>query len=273
MALFNALRKMKNSAKDEAEFWTAYDMMSTSRPEPEGQAERQAEAEPKPASKSKSGKPKAKKEPKPEGEAGTEPKKPSAWTLFVGQTVAEMKQSGWEAFKSADGRTVWPASRREAEQYVYDGGEHDGKPPSHSRGGMVRASYLRAQQNPEAAARSKAYRTALAEKRSDPPAMVGGGGGSIPSDAESGSLEPKKAGRPKMTEEQKAAAAAARAEKRSTGSTPSDAESGSVGLEPKKAAGRPKMTEEQKAAAKAKRAAKKAEGLNLKGEWAEMEAH
>jgi hypothetical protein len=188
--------------------------------------------------------------------------------------VAELKQSGWEAFQSVDG-TVWPASRREAEQYVYDGGEHDGKPASHSRGGMVRASYLRAQQNPEAESKRKAYRTALAEKRSDPPAMVGGGGGSIPSDAESASVEPKKAGRPKMTEEQKAAAAAARAEKRSTGSTPSDAESGSVGLEPKKAAGRPKMTEEQKAAAKAKRAAKKAEaeGLNLKGEWAEMEAH
>ena len=270
MALFNALRKMKNSADDEAEFWTAYDMMSTSRPEAE------AQAEPKPASKSKSGKPKAKKA-KPEGEAGTEPKKPNAWATFVSQTVAEMKQSGWEAFQSVDG-TVWPASRREAEQYVYDGGEHDGKPASHSRGGMVRASYLRAQQNPEAESKRKAYRTALAEKRSDPPAMGGGGGGSNPSDAESGSLEPKKAaGRPKMTEEQKAAAAAARAEKRSTGSTPSDAESASVGLEPKKAAGRPKMTEEQKAAAKAKRAAKKAEaeaqGLNLKGEWAEMEAH
>jgi hypothetical protein len=262
MALFNALRKMKNSAEDEAEFWTAYDMMSTSRPEPEGEAERQAE--PKQAPKSKG---KAKKEPKPEG---TEPKKPNAWATFVGQTVAEMKQSGWEAFQSADG-TVWPASRREAEQYVYDGGEHDGKPPSHARGGMVRASYLRAQQNPEAESKRKAYRTALAEKRSDPPAMVGGGG-STRSDAESASVEPKKAGRPKMTEEQKAAAAAARAEKRSTGSTPSDAESGS--LEPKKA-GRPKMTEEQKAAAKAKRAAKKAqaEGLNLKGEWAEMEAH
>jgi len=268
MAHFNALRKMENSASSSAEFWTAYDMMSTSRPEPEGQAEA------KPVVKSKSGKPKAKKEPKPEG---TEPKKPSAWATFVSQTVTEMKQSGWEAFQSADG-TVWPASRREAEQYVYDGGEHDGKPASHSRGGMVRASYLRAQQNPEAESKRKAYRTALAEKRSDPPAMVGGGGGSTPSDAESGSLEPKKAaGRPKMTEEQKAAAAAARAEKRSTGSTPSDAESASVGLEPKKAAGRPKMTEEQKAAAKAKRAAKKAEaeaqGLNLKGEWAEMEAH
>jgi len=266
MALFNALRKMKNSAEDEAEFWTAYDMMSTSRPEAEAQAEA------KPVLKGKGGKPMAKKA-KPEGEAGTEPKKPSAWTAFVIQNMAEMKQSGWEAFQSAD-RTVWPASRREAEQYVYHGGEHDGKPPSHARGGMVRASYLRAQQNPEAESKRKAYRTALAEKRSDPPAMVGGGG-SIPSDAESGSVEPKKAGRPKMTEEQKAAAAAARAEKRSTGSTPSDAESGSVGLEPKKAAGRPKMTEEQKAAAKAKRAAKKAEaeGLNLKGEWAEMEAH
>jgi hypothetical protein len=257
MALFNALRKMKNSAEDEAEFWTAYDMMSTSRPEPEpeGQTERQAESKPVPKSKGKS-----KKEPKPEG---TEPKKPNAWAAFVGQTVAEMKQSGWESFQSGDG-TVWPASRREAEQYVYDGGEHDGKPPSHARGGMVRASYLRAQQNPEAEAKRK-------QKRSDPPAMVGGGG-STRSDAESGSVEPKKAGRPKMTEEQKAAAAAARAEKRSTGSTPSDAESASVGLEPKKA-GRPKMTEEQKAAAKAKRAAKKAEGLNLKGEWAEMEAH
>ena len=225
MALFNALRKMKNSAQREAEFWTAYDMMSTSRPEPEGQAERQAEPKQAPKSKGKS-----KKEPKPEG---TEPKKPNAWAAFVGQTVAEMKQSGWEAFQSADG-TVWPASRREAEQYVYDGGEHDGKPASHSRGGMVRASYLRAQQNPEAESKRKAYRTALAEKRSDPPAMVGGGGGSIPSDAESGSLEPKKAGRPKMTEEQKAAAKAKRA---------------------------------------AKKAEAEAEGLNLKGEWAEMEAH
>jgi hypothetical protein len=232
-----------------------------------------AELKAEPPAKAKSGGSKAKK-PKPEGgEAEAESKKPNAWALFVGQTVAEMKQSGWETFQNAEG-VVWPASRREGEQYVYDGGEHDGKPASHSRGGMVHASYLRAQNNPEAESKRKAYRTALAEKRSDPPAMVGGGGGSIPSDAESGSLQPKKAGRPKMTEEQKAAAAAARAEKRSTGSTPSDAESGSVGLEPKKA-GRPKMTEEQKAAAKAKRAAKKAEaeGLNLKGEWAEMEAH
>ena len=245
MALFNALRRMKNSAEDEAEFWTAYDMMSTSRPEPEGQAEPQQQPEP-PKSKGK-----IKSKQKPES---TEPKKPNAWATFVSQTVAEMKQSGWESFQSGDG-TVWPASRREGEQYVYDGGEHDGKTASHARGGMVRASYLRAQQNPE---------KPVAEKKQKPsPAMVGGGGGSAE--------EPKKAGRPKMTEEQKAAAAAARAEKRSTGSSPSDAESGSVSAGSKKA-GRPKMTEEQKAAAKAKRQAKKAEGLNLQGEWAEMEA-
>ena len=253
MALFNALRKMKNSAEDEAEFWTAYDMMSTSRPEPEGQAE------PRPEPPKSKGKIKSKQ--KPDG-AEAEPKKPNAWATFVSQTVAEMKQSGWESFQSGDG-TVWPASRREGEQYVYDGGEHDGKTASHARGGMVYASYLRNQQNPEAGAKSKAYRASLAEKQKPSPAMVGGGGGSAE--------EPKKAGRPKMTEEQKAVAAAARAGKRSTGSTPSDAESGSVSAGSKKA-GRPKMTEEQKAIAKAKRLAKKAEGLNLQGEWAEMEA-
>ena len=253
MALFNALRRMKNSAENEAEFWTAYDMMSTSRPEPEGQAE------PRPEPPKSKGKIKSKQ--KPDG-AEAEPKKPNAWATFVGQTVAEMKQSGWESFQSGDG-TVWPASRREGEQYVYDGGEHDGKPPTYARGGMVYASYLRNQQNPESAGKFKAYRAGLAEKRKPSPAMVGGGGASVE--------EPKKAGRPKMTEEQKAAAAAARAGKRSTGSTPSDAESGSVSAGSKKA-GRPKMTEEQKAIAKAKRLAKKAEGLNLQGEWAEMEA-
>ena len=145
--------------------------------------------------KAKSGGSKAKK-PKPEGgEAEAEPKKPNAWAVFVSQTVAEMKQSGWETFQSVEG-VVWPASRREGEEYVYDGGEHDGKPASHSRGGMVRASYLRNQNNPEGEAKSKAYRAGLAEKRST---------GSVGSAQPEGEPIPKK-GRPKMTEEQKAAA-------------------------------------------------------------------
>ena len=145
--------------------------------------------------KAKSGGSKAKK-PKPEGgEAEAEPKKPNAWAVFVSQTVAEMKQSGWETFQSVEG-VVWPASRREGEEYVYDGGEHDGKPASHSRGGMVRASYLRNQNNPEGEAKSKAYRAGLAEKRST---------GSVASAQPEGESTSKK-GRPKMTEEQKAAA-------------------------------------------------------------------
>ena len=158
-----------------------------------------------PPAKAKSGGSKSKK-PKPEGaeaeaEAGAEaeaeakPKKPSAWTAFIGQTVAEMKQSGWESFQSADG-VVWPASRREGEHYVYDGGKHDGKAPSHGIGGMVRASYLRAQNNPEAETKRQAYRAGLAEKHST------GSVGSAQPEGESSS----KKGRPKMTEEQKAEA-------------------------------------------------------------------
>jgi len=130
-----------------------------------------------------------------EAEAEAAPKKPNEWALFVGQTVAEMKQSGWDAFQSAEG-DAWPASRREGEQYVYDGGEHDGKAPTHSRGGMVRASYLRNQNNPEAEAKSKAYRARLAEKRST---------GSVASAQPEGESSSKK-GRPKMTQEQKAEA-------------------------------------------------------------------
>ncbi len=147
------------------------------------------------------------KEPKPEGEeaeakaeAEAEPKKPNAWAVFVSQTVAEMKQSGWDAFQSAEG-VAWPASRREGEEYVYDGGEHDGKAPTHSRGGMVRASYLRNQNNPEAEAKSKAYRARLAEKRST---------GSVGSAQPEGEPIPKK-GRPKKTEEEKAASKAKKA--------------------------------------------------------------
>ena len=151
-------------------------------------------AKPQPEPPKSKGRAKKTKEPKPEG-AEAEPKKTNDWTAFVSQTVAEMKESGWEAFQSADG-IEWPASRREGEQYVYDGGEHDGKAPSHSKGGMVRASYLRNQNNPEAEAKSKAYRAGLAEKRST---------GSVASAQPEGEPTSKK-GRPKMTEEQKAAA-------------------------------------------------------------------
>ena len=162
-----------------------------------------AELKAEPPAKPKSGgRSKNTREPKPEG-AEAEPKKTNAWAVFVSQTVAEMKESGWESFQSGDG-IEWPASRRDGEQYVYDGGEHDGKPASHARGGMVYASYLRAQNNPEAEAKRQAYRAGLAEKRST---------GSVASAQPEGEPTSKK-GRPKMTEEQKAAAKVQRASKK-----------------------------------------------------------
>jgi len=189
---------------------------------------------------------KTKAEPKAEPK---EARAPSAWNVLVQSTVADMKQNGWESWTDLKG-TVWPASRRgpikdksgvQSEGFVYDGGENDGKSPSPALGGMVRASYLKTQSNPEAAA----------QKASATP--------SEPSATASATAEPKKAGRPKMTPEQKAEAAAKRAA--AAASAPSVEQSDNESAtpsEPVKKAGRPKMTPEQKAEAAAKRAAAKA---------------
>jgi hypothetical protein len=135
-----------------------------------------------------------------------EKKEPSAWNLLVTQTVSEMKQSGWQGWTDLKG-VAWPGSKRMelkgAEQYVYDGGEHDGKPPSPALGGMVRASYLKAQSDPAHKAKAEAYHAKLAEKRSN--ASTGSGAREEPV-ADAPEAGAKKGGRPKMTDEQKAAA-------------------------------------------------------------------
>ena len=114
-------------------------------------------------------------------------KPPSAWNTLVTQTLADMKQSGWPSWTDAKG-AVWPASRPsvvldkkgvKVSDFVYDGGEHDGKAPTPALGGMVRASHLK---GPSASASAKA------------------------SDNGSVTSEKKKGGRPKMTEAQKAEA-------------------------------------------------------------------
>ena len=142
-----------------------------------------------------------------------EAKAPSAWNTLVASTVAEMKQSGWESWTDLKG-VSWPASRRgtvkdksgaEREAFVFGGGEHDGKEPSPALGGMVRASFLKAQSDPAAAEKARAYHAKLAEKRSAS-ASTGSGEREEPvADAE-GAPVAKKSGRPKMTDEQKAAA-------------------------------------------------------------------
>jgi hypothetical protein len=93
--------------------------------------------------------------------APAEPKKkgPNAWNTLISQTVADMKQNGWESFcDSSQPPVLWPASRMDGENYVYDGGEHDGKPPTQARGGMVRASYLKSLSDPAAKAKAEAHR-------------------------------------------------------------------------------------------------------------------
>jgi hypothetical protein len=114
-------------------------------------------------------KPRAKKAPEPSGEKAP----PTGWNLIIANTVEEMKTSGWPEWTDADG-VLWPASRLDTvtdkkgnstEAYVFDGGDHDGKPPSRALGGMKRASFLKNQNSPEGVEKAKAYRAKLAEKR------------------------------------------------------------------------------------------------------------
>jgi hypothetical protein len=164
--------------------------------------------------------PKAKRAPKkaaaevPEGEEKV-PKAPSAWNQLVAQTVSDMKENGWESWTDLKG-VVWPGSKlatvkdkksgAESEQYVYDGGEHDGKVPTPALGGMVRSSCLKAQNDPEAMRKALAHHAKLAEKRSQASGSVAEG-------------EAPKKGRAKMTEEQKATAAKKRAAKKAAEAT------------------------------------------------------
>jgi hypothetical protein len=134
-----------------------------------------------------------------------------------------------------------------------------GKPPSH-RDAMAEASKRKiAEATPEEAAKKAEVKAKKAAKKAAA-AEAGSDSDATPTD---GSV--KKAGRPKMTDEQKAAAKAARAEKKAAAELVSESVSESEGSAPAapvvaevKKAGRPKMTDEQKAAAKAKKAAKKA---------------
>jgi hypothetical protein len=164
-------------------------------------------------------------------DADAEPKAakaPSAWNVLVAETVADMKQNGWTSWTDLK-EVVWPGSRSatvkdksgsERSAFVFDGGLHDGKEPSPALGGMVRASYLKAQTDPEAAAKARKYHEKLAEKRSAASGSVGEAEPIV--DAEEAPAK-KKAGRPKMTDEQKAEAKAkkeAKAEKPETAAVP-----------------------------------------------------
>ena len=165
---------------------------------------------------------------KKEAVEGDEPKTakaPSAWNVLVAETVADMKQSGWTSWTDLKG-AVWPGSRSatvkdksgsERSAFVFDGGLHDGKEPSPALGGMVRASFLKAQTDPEAKVKALKYHEKLAEKRSAASGSVGEA--EVEADAEEAPAK-KKAGRPKMTDEQKAEAKAKKEAKAETAAVP-----------------------------------------------------
>ena len=158
-------------------------------------------------------------------------KEPTAWNILVAETVTQMKAEGWPAWTDLKG-VAWPASRRgtvkdksgaERETFVFDGNAEgegavatDGKEVSPALGGMVRASFLKAQSDPEAAAKARKYHAKLAEKRS-----TGSAEKEAPvADGEEAPAAKKGSGRPKMTEEQKAAAKVKRDAKKAAEAKP-----------------------------------------------------
>jgi hypothetical protein len=146
---------------------------------------------------------------------------------------------GWPAWTDLKG-VQWPASRRSAvkdksgaerEAHVYDGNPvataegataivTDGKEPSQALGGMVRASFLKAQSDPEAEAKARKYHAKLAEKRSAS-SMGSAEKGEPVADAEDAPVAPapKKRGPKPMTPEQKAEAKAKREAKKAAAVT------------------------------------------------------
>ena len=167
-----------------------------------------------PSASASAKKPRTKKDPKPEPSG--EKKAPSEWDLLIANTVEEMKTSGWPEWTDADG-VLWHASRLDkvtdkkgvsTEAYVFDGGDHDGKPVSRALGGMKRASFLKAQTDPAAAEKAKAYRAKLAEKRAS---STGSAEKKEPVADEKVESEDEKPKRKPQSEETKKAAAEKRA--------------------------------------------------------------
>jgi len=160
-------------------------------------------------SKGKGTKPRAKKS-KPEGEKADRP--PSAWNIFLKETVDDMKANGWPAWTGLDGvnygaaekATLKDKSGAEREAWVYSDGPFKGKEVTPAQGGMTRASFLKAESDPAAKAKALAWQAKLAEKKA---ASAGSSTAASGDEAESAEKKPRKP----QSEETKAAAALKRA--------------------------------------------------------------
>jgi len=98
----------------------------------------------------------------PKAEPKAEPKEKSTaqsgWAELLASTVADMRQNGWPAWTSLTDDSVFPASELKAGKHVFSAGPLAGKEASPAVGGMARASFLKLEADPVAAAKARESR-------------------------------------------------------------------------------------------------------------------
>ena len=177
-------------------------------------------------------KPKAKsvKEPKAEPKPAAEPKEKSAaqsgWAELLASTVSDMRQNGWPAWVSLTDDTAFAASELKDGKHVFSAGPLAGKEASPAVGGMARASFLKLEADPVAAAKARESRVKrLAKVAENASKKSGSSTGSAekaepvadaPAVAEAAPVaeKPKRVLKPEHKAKMLAAAAAARAAKK-----------------------------------------------------------
>jgi hypothetical protein len=200
------------------------------------------------------GKGRAKKS-KPEGAEAKE-RVPSAWNIFLKETVEDMKANGWPGWTGLDGvtygaserATVKDKSGAEHEAWVYSDGPFKGKEVTPAQGGMTRASFLQAEADPAKKEKALKWQAKLAEKKA-----ASAGSSTAGSDHEEGA---EKKPRKPQSEETKAAAALKRAANKAAKATPAAAVGGgsTAAVIPPPPAGKPKMVISRPSAAPTKKA-------------------
>ena len=82
----------------------------------------------------------------------------SGWAELLASTVADMRQNGWPAWTSLTDDTVFAASELKSGKHVFSAGPLAGKEASPAVGGMARASFLKLEADPVAAAKARESR-------------------------------------------------------------------------------------------------------------------
>jgi len=82
----------------------------------------------------------------------------SGWAELLASTVTDMRQNGWPTWTSLTDDTVFAASELKSGKHVFSAGPLAGKEASPAVGGMARASFLKLEADPVAAAKARESR-------------------------------------------------------------------------------------------------------------------